>query len=303
MIGGINLWDPTHVSFTVDLLTAFLLGIVHGVTPDEHTWPITFSYAVGGYSTSRGLRAGLLFSLAFAIQAAFASELAHLGLTQWFTIAGFDNIVYVAVGLVMAAAGLFAMGRGVLPHLHLPGLPRTREHAQAQTPQPRELKWWMPAVHGFIAGWGLDAFSMIIYTTLAPAMPSAAIGWLPGLVFGFGTLCVQAAAGAAFGAWAVRRGLPQEAIRNIALTTAARTLTWGGVAFFLFGLFGLAFPGIADIAVRTPLRIHNLDTLGLPFLLLVFAVLGVGVTSFVSATQAWRRQLIAGNAASATLKP
>jgi hypothetical protein len=303
MIGAVNLWDPTHVSFTVDLLTAFLLGIVHGVTPDEHTWPITFSYAVGGYSTARGLRAGLLFSLAFAIQAAFASELAHLGLTQWFTIAGFDNIVYVAVGLVMAAAGLFAMGRGVLPHLHLPGLPRTQEHAQAQPPQPRELKWWMPAVHGFIAGWGLDAFSMIIYTTLAPAMPSAAIGWLPGLVFGFGTLCVQAAAGAAFGAWAVRRGLPQEAIRNIALTTAARTLTWGGIAFLLFGLFGLAFPGIAEIAVRTPLHIHNLDTLGLPFLLLVFAVLGVGVTSFVSATQAWRRSLIAGNAASATLKP
>jgi len=303
MIGGLNLWDPTHVSFTVDLLTAFLLGIVHGVTPDEHTWPITFSYAVGGYSTARGLRAGLLFSLAFAIQAAFASELAHLGLTQWFTIAGFDNIVYVAVGLVMAAAGLFAMGRGVLPHLHLPGVPRKRKHAQAQPPQPRELKWWMPAVHGFIAGWGLDAFSMIIYTTLAPAMPSAAIGWLPGLVFGFGTLCVQAAAGAAFGAWAVRRGLPQEAIRSIALTTAARTLTWGGLAFLLFGLFGLAFPGIADMAIRTPLRIHNLDTLGLPFLLLVFAVLGVGVTSFVSATQAWRRHLIAGNAASATLKP
>ena len=293
MIGGLNLWDPTHVSFTADLVTAFLLGIVHGITPDEHTWPITFSYAIGGYSTARGMRAGLLFSLALAIQAALASELAYLGLTQWFTFESFDNVVYVAVGIIMAAAGLFAMGRGVLPHLHLPGWPRTQGHP----PQPRELKWWMPAVHGFIAGWGIDAFSVIIYTTLAPAMPSAATGWLPGLVFGCGTLCVQAAAGAAFGAWAVRRGLPQEAIRNIALTTAARTLTWGGVAFVLFGLFGLAFPGIGDVAVRTPLRVHNLDTLGLPFLLLVFAVLGVGVTSFVSATQAWRRRLLAAPAA------
>ena len=64
MIGGVNLWDPTHVSFTADLVTAFLLGIVHGITPDEHTWPITFSYAIGGYSTARGLRAGLLFSAA-----------------------------------------------------------------------------------------------------------------------------------------------------------------------------------------------------------------------------------------------
>ncbi|MBV8494143.1 MAG: hypothetical protein JO162_11790 [Alphaproteobacteria bacterium] len=289
MIGGINLWDPAHVSVTVDLATAFLLGIVHGVTPDEHTWPITFSYAVGGYSTARGLRAGLLFSLAFAIQAALASQLAYLGLAQWFTSGSFDNVIYVAVGVVMAAAGVFAMGRGVLPHLHLPGMPR----APVQAVRPRELKWWMPAVHGFIAGWGIDAFSAIIYTTLAPAMPSAAIGWLPGLAFGFGTLCVQAAAGAAFGAWAVRRGLPNEAIRDIALTTAARTLTWGGLAFLAFGLFGLAFPDLAEVALVTPLHIHNLDALGLPFLLLVFAVVGVGVTSFVSATQQWRRLLAA----------
>jgi hypothetical protein len=296
MIGGLNLWDPTHVSFTADLLTAFLLGLVHGVTPDEHTWPITFSYAIGGYSTIRGLRAGLLFALALAMQAALASELAYLGLTQWFTFPSFDNLIYVAVGIIMAAAGLFAMGRGVLPHLHLPGSPRAQTGRQAHAPQPRELKWWMPAVHGFIAGWGIDAFSVIIYTTLAPAMPSAATAWMPGLAFGVGTLCVQAVAGAAFGAWAIRRGLPQEAIRNIALTTAARTLTWGGIAFVLFGLFGLVFPGIADVAVRTPLPIHNLDTLGLPFLLLVFAVLGVGVTSFVSATQAWRRRLVEGSA-------
>jgi hypothetical protein len=292
MIGGINLWDPTHVSLTVDLLTAFLLGIVHGVTPDEHTWPITFSYAVGSYSTARGLRAGLLFSLAFSIQVGLASQLAHFGLSRWFASGAFDNIVYVAVGVVMAAAGVFAMGRGVLPHVHLPGTPRPAVHAV----RPRELKWWMPAVHGFVAGWGIDAFSAIIYTTLAPAMPSAAIGWLPGLVFGFGTLCVQAAAGAAFGAWAVRRGLPKEAIRNIALTTAARTLTWGGAAFFIFGLFGLVFPGLANIGLKTPLHVHNLDTLGLPFLLLVFAVFGVGVTSFVSATHQYRRRLPAASA-------
>src|ERR1700719_3290839 len=299
MIGSINLWDPGHVTFTVDLVTAFLLGLVHGITPDEHTWPITFSYAVGSRSTRRGLLAGLIFSVAFTAQQAVASELAHLGLAHWFTFEGLDAIVYVIVGIVMAAAGFFVMGRGVLPHLHLPGW----AGGQVGGAQPRELKAWMPAVHGFIAGWGLDAFSVIIYTTLAPAMPSAATGWLPGLVFGLGTLCVQAAAGAAFGAWAVRRGLPQEAIRNIALTTAARTLTWGGLAFLLFGLFGLAFPGVAGLAIATPLPVHNLDTLGLPQLLLAFAVLGVGVTSFVSATQAWRRRLSAGDAPPLTIEP
>jgi sulfite exporter TauE/SafE len=294
-----NLWDPSHVNLTVDLLTAFVLGLVHGITPDEHTWPITFSYAVGGYSTRRGLRAGLIFSAAFTVQASLASELAHLGLTRWFTFDAFDGVVYLIVGIIMAAGGLYVTGTGSLPHLHLPGVHRLSPgHAHAHAPdnphQPRELRPWMPAVHGFIAGWGLDAFSAIIYTTLAPAMPSAAIGWLPGLFFGIGTLIVQAAAGAAFGLWAARRSLPPEAIREIALVTAARTLTWGGVAFALFGVFSLVFPDAADFEIATPLHIHNLDTLGLPFLLVIFTVLGVGVTSFVSATQAWRRRVLAG---------
>jgi sulfite exporter TauE/SafE len=288
-----NLWDPAHVSLTVDLLTAFLLGLVHGITPDEHTWPITFSYAVGGYSTRRGLRAGLIFSAAFTVQQALASELAHLGLAHWFTFDAFDGVIYLVVGIIMAAAGIYVTGRGSLPHLHLPGLHRFA--GSDADMQPRELQAWMPAVHGFIAGWGLDAFSAIIYTTLAPAMPSAALGWLPGLLFGIGTLIVQAAAGAAFGLWAARRSLPPEAIRSIALITAARTLTWGGVAFAVFGAVALVFPGIADFGIATPLHVHNLHSLGLPFVLVIFTVIGVGVTTFVSATQAWRRRVIAAN--------
>lgn len=298
MIGGIDLWNPTHATFAVDLLTAFLLGIVHGITPDEHTWPITFSYAIGGYSTWRGLRAGLIFSFAFTVQQGLASELAHLGLARWFTSDTLDNAVYVVVGIVMAAAGLFVMGRGTVPHLHLPGMDRL----VPRTTEPRELEPWMPAVHGFIAGWGVDAFSVIIYTTLAPAMPSAATGWVPGVCFGLGTLAVQAVAGAVFGLWAARRGLPPHAIRGIALTTAARTLLWGGCAFSLFGLFALAFPTAADFAIATPFHVHNLDTVGLPFVLVIFSVVGVGMISFVTATQSWRRRLVAERAAGGTLK-
>ena len=49
-----------------------------------------FSYAIGGYSTWRGLRAGLVFSLAFAAQQAFASQLAYFGLAHWFS---FDRCI------------------------------------------------------------------------------------------------------------------------------------------------------------------------------------------------------------------
>ena len=299
MIGTLNLWEPTHVTLAIDLLVAFLLGLVHGITPDEHTWPITFSYAVGSYSTRRGLTAGVTFSLAFAAQQAMASELAYLGLAHWFTFEGLEEIRYLVVGIVMLAAGLFVMGRGALPHLHLPGLGRNT----SDPAEPRELKPWMPAVHGFIAGWGLDAFSLTIYTTLAPAMPSPATGWLPGFVFGLGTLCVQGAAGAAFGAWAARRGLPPDAIRRIALVTAARTLAWGGCAFITFGLISLAFPAVAAFGVTTPLRVPGLHVIGLPFLLVLFTVVGIGVTSFVTATQAWRRRISAEGRAAAALNP
>jgi sulfite exporter TauE/SafE len=280
------IFDPGGGALGAILLKAFLLGLVHGVTPDEHTWPIVFSYAIGGYSTWRGLRAGLVFSLAFAVQQAFASQLAYFGLAHWFSFESLHDWINLAVGLVMIAAGLYVIGRGVLPHLHLPGMQRAEAGPPGRT-EPRELNPWMPAVHGFIAGWGIDAFAVIVYTTLAPAMPSAAFGWAPGFAYGFGTLCVQAVAGASFGLWAARRGLPSEAIRGIALTTAGRTLLWGGAAFTLFGLFALFFHDLAETEIPVPV-LHSIEP---SFLLVVFTVLGVGVTSFVTATQSWRRRL------------
>ncbi|MGC8671521.1 MAG: hypothetical protein ACP5TJ_01340, partial [Candidatus Micrarchaeia archaeon] len=68
---SINLWNPQNVPFLLALLLSFLLGLVHGITPDEHTWPITFSYAVGSYSTKKGMKAGLIFSSGFTLQRAF----------------------------------------------------------------------------------------------------------------------------------------------------------------------------------------------------------------------------------------
>ena len=93
-----------------------------------------------------------------------------------------------------------------------------------------------------------------------------------------------------------------EAIRNISLTTAARTLLWGGCAFTLFGVLALAFPAVAEFGISTPLPFLGRHTLGLPFALVVFTVAGVGVTSFISATQASRRQLVATGGATVAAK-
>ena len=276
----INLWNPgPGLPVGMALLTAFLLGMVHGATPDEHTWPITFSYAIGGYSSRRGLQAGLTFSLAFTVQRAMASELAYFALYRWFAIEAVNHAIFLAVGLLMWLAGRY-LARGRLLHLGAHG-----RGADLQDPRS-----WMPAVHGFIAGWGVGAFAMILYTVLAPAMPSAAWAWLPGALFGLGTTVVQALAGGLFGWFMAHRRFPPEAIRSIALTTAARTLGWGGVAFFIFGLLGLLFPAVEDWRVDTGLHVHNLAHLDLDFVLLMLVVIGIGVTTLVSQWRYWSRQ-------------
>lgn len=285
----INLWDPHAGMFWVAaLVTAFLLGMVHGITPDEHTWPITFSYAIGSYSTKKGIVAGLTFSAAFTLQRAIASELAYLALDKWFTLGSVVNyVVYLVVGVVMIWAGRYIVqGK----HWHLPLRPAFKDRVRTTT-TTKTPKRWMPLVHGFIAGWGFGAFAIIIYTTLAPAMPSAAWGWVPGALFGLGTTAMQVMAGALFGWISYRRGLPPEATKQVALTTAGRTLTWGGLAFVGGGLLGLSLPHIAGFSIATGIHIHNLSRIGIAFVLVIVSVLGIGVTTLIQQTRYWTRQV------------
>ncbi|MDA8185971.1 MAG: hypothetical protein M0035_16350 [Actinomycetota bacterium] len=292
-LAAVDLWAPGHIAGIAVLVTAFLLGIVHGITPDEHTWPITFSYAIGGYSTKKGMRAGLVFSFFFTLQRALASELAYLGLARVLTTGSVDYALYVVVGALMALGGVMIVKRRRTLHLHLPGLQRYADRSMHTAAEPSgsapgwldDPRPWMPAVHGFVAGWGFGAFAVIIYTVLAPAMHSAALGWVPGALFGLGTTVVQVLAGALFGKVASRRGLSQEGIRRVALLTAGRTLKWGGFAFVVGGLFGLAFPNLAGSSIGTGLHVHNLAHFGLPLVLVLFAVLGVGITTLVRETR------------------
>jgi hypothetical protein len=55
---------------------SFLFGLLHGILPDDHTLPITFSYAIGSASGKEGVKAGLYFSAAFTVQRMPISELA-----------------------------------------------------------------------------------------------------------------------------------------------------------------------------------------------------------------------------------
>ncbi len=55
----------------------------------------------------------------------------------------------------------------------------------------------------------------------------------------------------------------------------------------LAGVFGLLFPRLAGIQVFTGIKVHNLDSLGLPILLVMVSV---GLVGFVSLVTEVRRQ-------------
>ncbi len=279
------------------LALSFLLGVLHGVTPDEHTWPITVSYAIGAASGRQGMKAGLLFSAAFAAQRAIASELAYLALAPLLASGAFNSWVDLLVGIVMAVSGLYILRLGRELHL-TEGLERFLHRAVRvgqddgtdgmPSGDDRPIPVRMTLVHGFIAGWGTGAFAVIIYTVLAPAMPNAALAFLPGLLFGVGTMLVQGLAGAALGAWMRARRLGAASMNYVSRAVAGNTLLYGGVLFALWGLVSLLLPSVAnalDTGVPTGIAIPNLDSINAGLVLVTAIVAVVAAGSFVRAVR------------------
>ena len=301
---AINLWSPQQgLPAGAALLTAFLLGVVHGVTPDEHTWPITFSYAVGSFSARKGMRAALAFSLSFTLQRALLSELAYLGLFAIRNNPTWNAAIYVVVGVVMVLAAFYVLRLRCSLHLHLwppsvggchrPSHADTAEWA-GRTPTPA-----MAAVHGFVAGWGLGAFALIMMTVLAPAMPSAALGWAPGAAFGLGTTAVLAGAGAVIGALIRHQRLPRQLAERVAQEGAGWTLLAGGVLFTVAGAAGLAVPPIMTAGISTGIHVHNLDQVNVGTLLVILVV-AVAIVTITTTIRLLRHLPATGAPASTT---
>ncbi|MEM0074638.1 MAG: hypothetical protein QW091_01410 [Candidatus Micrarchaeaceae archaeon] len=300
----INLWNPTNVPFLLALLLSFLLGLVHGITPDEHTWPITFSYAVGSYSTKKGMKAGMIFSSGFTLQRAVISELAYLALAAIFTTSLAFGLTYVAVGIAMAAAGYYLSRKSVYFHwhyieeklgqwlgIHKKGSKQQKEEFEHKVnplssndaaPQLRDVPLRLAFVHGLIAGFGFGAFALILYTVMSPAMPNAYLGWLPGALFGLGTMAMQILFGAFFGTFLTKsKKLTSEGVAFVSKYISKNVLYYGGIAFVVAGLIILAFPNILNLGINTGIKIHNLDNLNIGFFLVILVVGVIGIVSYL----------------------
>jgi len=238
------------------LAGCFGLGMLHGVIPDEHTWPITFAYSVGTTTGRGGIRAGAWFSVAFTAQRAMMSMVVYLALSAaigfWgFNLATQDRTVngpiYICVGAAMAIAG-FLILKDRLPHIHpLMRVSRrdlarhTNPDGTVRTPSGAVPTHWA-VIHGFISGFGTDSgvLSTWIYlsTILFFLVPNHLwyIGWLPGALFGLGTFLVLMAIGFFFGeALQIAKRVGPNRIAQFGRLVGARTLFFGGLVFVAFG--------------------------------------------------------------------
>ena len=289
------------VGLTVPVILAigFVLGLFHGATPDEHTWPITFSYSVGSYSSRGGARAGLVFSSGFTIQRSILTALGFLGLAAVYTAYNLDGYVYIAVGFVMFIAGWYLI-RGSDIHLPLDeGMERLfgrffrghthHSYAAERTVLPESevepVPLRMAIVHGFVAGWGVGGFAVILIFVLAPQMPNVWWAALVGTMFGLGTMVMQIITGAVFAQLARLKKLTMTQIQRIGRRTAARTLYIGGLAFMIVGGVVAALPWLQNYYVSTGNPVPNLNQIGYATVLIVLVV---GVIGGYSLWKAYR---------------
>lgn len=279
---------PKGLPLSEILLISLFLGMLHGITPDEHTWPITFSYAVGEYSTRGGAKAGFLFSLGFTIQRAFLTTLGYLGLAAFYLKYNLDGPVYLIVGLVMALAGSYVL-KGRYLHLPIDVLLGGHQHHSPNAERVplheakvREVPIKMTVVHGLIAGFGFGAYASVVTFALAPQVPGLIYAPLPGVMFGIGTMIMQIIIGAIFGSSLRAARLTEEDVKYIGRRTAGITLYYGGFAFALAGVLVMLLPPIDAWAISTGLPVPNLDAIDIGLILVLITVGAIGLYGIIS---------------------
>ncbi|MDE1871457.1 MAG: hypothetical protein KGI06_04445 [Candidatus Micrarchaeota archaeon] len=271
------------------ILISFILGLLHGATPDEHTWPITFSYAISSYSSRKGMKAGFMFSSGFTIQRAFLTTLGFLGLAAIYKKYNLDGPIYIVVGIAMLVAGMYILNKRKYIHIPFDSLLKGRSHHSEEAErirpheedEPREVSLKVATLHGLIAGFGFGAYATILTFILAPQVPSLIYAPLPGLFFGIGTMIMQILFGAAFAYLARIKKLSEKDVSYIGRKTGGRTLYYGGMLFALIGVLVVAFPAINSFAISTGNPIPNLDSVGVATILVLLVVGVIGIGSLV----------------------
>ena len=166
-------------------LALFIVGIIHGLKPDEHTWPITISYALMQKNLFDAIKSTTVFALALTTiwtgLSAFVGQAVNLGLGS---NPMEDPIVDTIVGLTMiAVAFVYILKSG----MKSPSTVKDEVGVTRKEAPDYKLIW----IHGTAAAFGGDFFVVLIISlsviALFPSFPT----FLAGLLFGVGSWLSQ----------------------------------------------------------------------------------------------------------------
>jgi H+/Cl- antiporter ClcA len=112
-------------------------------------------------------------------------------------------------------------------------------------------------------------------------MPNMYVAWLPGALFGVGTMIMQILFGAFFGAFLTKKkNLSKDNVAFLSKYISKNVLYYGGLAFLIAGIIIVLFPSVLGFGINTGIKIHNLDNLDVGFFLVVLVVVVISIASY-----------------------
>jgi len=195
-------------------LAIFIIGIVHGLKPDEHTWPITVSYVI----MQRNMKGAIVSTSVFAgaLTLVWASLSALTGqLLSFFQNYNLDPIVDVIVGLTMIGVALIFIIKG-------------KDKVVDKDNNPDYKLIW---IHGLAAAFGGDFIVILLLTIALSTLISVNITFLIGLLFGIGSWIAQSIV-----VLLIYKGLVKGVKANFQILAKAGRLSLLFLGIFMIGL-------------------------------------------------------------------
>ncbi|WP_369689108.1 hypothetical protein [Vulcanisaeta thermophila] len=203
------------------LLAVFVIGIVHGLKPDEHTWPVTVSYGLMQRSV-RGVVA-VVSVFAGALTLVWSALSAFVGWVMGFIdVSILDPYVDLIVGVTMIGVAAYLF----FGHNHGHGGVKTADY---------KLVW----IHGLAAAFGGDFFVVLILSTVLAQVIHSWQLFLVGFMFGFGSWLAQLVV-----VILIYRGVVRS-VKDWAVVANAGRVALGllGIFMITLGLYGLLISG------------------------------------------------------------
>ncbi len=203
------------------LIIALVLGLIHGLKPDEHTWPITIPYALGQTSIRRGLLAAIIFTSALTVVWTLLSGAAAFFSNQ--IIGGkLSPPIDVIVGLIMVGVAAFILWR--------------KPNKRGDVRRPALKVIW---IHGLAAAFGGDFVAILVYTVaFAGLLVPTSFGWAIGLLFGLGSMASQSLVAYAAIAGSTKFAHSRFFARGILQEGSTYSLGFLGVFLIMLGTLG-----------------------------------------------------------------